>query len=178
MQVYKGWIRYTELEEKDGSTIGSQALEKQKNTKYNTHSAQDQADEHLKTYEDEILKCIKNGKKHFDGDFYIEVLFCMDRIIPDARKTIFAARRTCPTPFFDHAVYKYTKKDDQLQYLWIVPDKDLCELYRYKIGDIPGDEKELYNNIISYYNGDLAKIEYAENNKLNDKKKIIPITRS
>ena len=176
MQKYKGWVRYTELEENKDSTIGSLALQQEDKRIHNTHCAQDQVDEELKDYPKEIEKCIKNGKKHFDGDFYIQVLFCKDGIIPDARKNIFAAQRTCPKPFFDQAVYKYHQKEDRIEYMWVVPDPDLCELYRYNLGLVPDDEKDLYENIRKYYSGELAQIEFNENKLI--KKQVFSVTRS
>ena len=176
MQVHKGWIRYTELEEDKKITIGQLAVDQEKNRKFNTHCAQDQVDEELKSYPDRIIECINNGKKHFDGDFYIQVLLCMSRIIPDERKNIFSAQEDCPKPFFDQFAYKYYQKEDRLEVLWVMPDQDLCELYRYNIGLVPDDEKDLYGYIRQYYNGDLAKIEYFENNKAP--KQVFSVTRS
>jgi len=176
MEKHKGWVRYTKLREEGVPTIGEQVLKESKNAKYNTHSAQEQVDEELKNYPKEIVECINNGKKHHDGDFYIEVLFCYDRMLEGKRKNIFAARPTCPKPFYDQAAYKYIRGEDRLEFLWVVPDIDLCQLYRYNIGMVPDDEKELYENIRKYHNGDLAKIEYFENNK--GKKKQFSVTRS
>jgi len=176
MQKYKGWVRYTDLKEEGCSTIGQLAEDYEEKRIYNTHCAQDQVDEELKDYPNQIMSCLNNGKKHFDGNFFIQVLFCKDRIIPDARKNIFAAQESCPKPFFDQAVYKYHQKDDKLEYLWVVPDVDLCELYRYNLGLVPEDEKDLYKNIMKYYSGELAQIEYSENNK--GKKQAFSVTRS
>jgi len=177
MQIHKGWIRYTELAGKSDKTVGQLAQEQDKNVKYDTHCAQDQVDEELKDFMPEVFKCIKNGKKHFDGDFYIEVLLCMPGVIERHKKNIFAARPTCPRPFYDQTVFKYHSKDDRLEYMWTVPDKDLCELYRYHIGIVPDDEKELYDNIKKYFSGELAIREYKENNK-EPEKQVIPVTRS
>jgi len=176
MQEYNGWIRYTKLKNNDSPTIGSQILSKVSAKKDNTHCAQDQVDEELKDYPNQVLECLENGKKHFDSDFYIHVLFCLDRILDGAKKNIFAAQRSCPIPFYDQAVYKYHKKDEKLELLWIVPDIDLCKLYRYNVNLVPDDEKDLYKNIIDFYSGELAKREYFENNKIL--KKIYPVTRS
>ena len=176
MQKYKGWIRYTELAEKSDLTVGAEALKRFNSRKDNTHCAQEQVDEELKKYPGEIIKCINNGKKHFDGDFYIHVLFCLDRVIDGAKKNIFAAQRSCPPPFFDQVVYKYHQKDDRLEFLWNVPDIDLCELYRHNIGIVPDDEQDLYKNIMDYFSGELAKREYFENNKTH--KPVFSVTRS
>lgn len=171
MQVYNGWIRYTDLRERTESTIGELAQEQDKDRIYNTHCAQDQADEMLKDYVDQIVTCLENGKKHFHGDFYIQVLFCLDRIIPDRPKNIFIARESCPEPFYDEAAYKYHKQGDHLEYLWMIPDYDTAELYRYHIDIVPDEEKDLLENVRKYYNGDFAKREYLENNP--DKKTIM-----
>jgi len=176
MQKYKGWVRYTKIKDKGDQTIGERSLILEPKRKFNTHCAQDQVDEELKDYPNQIYECLKNGKKHFDDDFYIHVLFCKDRLIRDCRKNIFAAQRSCPTPFYDQAVYKYNKRDDNLEFLWVVPDIDICELYKNNIGLVPEDEKDLYENIRKYYSGELARIEYLENKRA--RKQVFSVTRS
>jgi hypothetical protein len=163
MQKNKGIIRYTKINKDGPVKLGKLALEQGKNRKYNTHSAQEQVDEELKNYPNQVMECVENGKKHFNSDFYVQVLFCLDRIIPDYRKNIFAAQRSCPTPFYDQVVYKYHKNGDRLEFLWNVPDIDLCKFYRDNFSLVPDDEKWLYKNIMDFYSGKLAVREHLEN---------------
>lgn len=165
MEVHNGWIRYTELQDPDkGPTIGELSLAQDKNRKYNDHSSSEQVAEHLKGFVGQVEKCVKNGKKHFDDNFYIEVLVCMSRIVPDHTKNIFAARKTCPTPFYDQIVYKYHANVGDVEFLWCVPDVDTCKRFRYLIETVPDEDKDLQKMVLDYYNGELAKIEYSENN--------------
>ena len=163
MEKHKGWIRYTELNQDRTKSIGSQIINTYDKRKDNTHCAQEQVDEDLKGFPDQLLKCVENGKKHFDDNFYIQILFCLDRVLDGARKNIFVAQLSCPAPFYDQSVYKYHKKEDRLEFLWCVPDIDLCEFYRYNLNIVPDDEKELYANIMDFFSGKLAKREYFEN---------------
>jgi hypothetical protein len=165
MEVKEGWIRYTKLKSIHDPTVGEMAAALDGARKDNTHSVVEQTVEMLKKYSDEVYECLGNGKKHFNSDFYIEVLLkSNESVIRDSISNIFVARGSCPTPFFDQTVYKYTKQDDKLDYLWTVPDIALCRLYANHRDLVPEDEKELYQNICDYYSGALAKREYLENN--------------
>jgi len=171
MEIHKNWVRYTKLRDITGPTVGEQAASVDHLRKYNTHSVEDQVMANLHDFDEQINECVANGKKHFDGDFYIEVLIKKERLISDAYMNIFAARRTCPSPFHDQIVYKYVKNGDEIQFLWCVPDRTVCDYYKNIVLIVPEDEKDIYEHIVKYYDGTYAKLAFTENNK--DQKNII-----
>lgn len=57
-------------------------------------------------------------------DFYMVILFKVERIGQAARTFCFA-RRSCPTPVYKQAVWKYHAKSGTLEFLWSIPDQIL-----------------------------------------------------
>ncbi len=70
-----------------------------------------------------VSQC-KYSPLYQNKDFYIVVLFKVERIgvVP---KTLVFARRSCPTPTYQQAVYKYHTLGDGLELLWSIPSKIL-----------------------------------------------------
>jgi len=169
MEVHKGWIRYTELRDKDEPNFGVELAEKHKDLADQTHTARDQAREELKDFVDEVIKCVENGKKHFDGDFFVEVLFVHDRILQGVTKRIFAARRTCPHPFHDQAAYKYHADDENIEFMWVVPGVETSKHLRLNVLQLTDNEKFLYDNLEKYTNLAFAKRKYLEDIKIAKK---------
>lgn len=173
MKKHNGWVSYTDNKVEDNIKLGEQ--------KYNLHNmgfdhqytARDLTKETLKDLYINAIKCIENGKKHFDGDFYIELERIADRIVPDHERRFFFARVDCPIPFYDQAVYKYNKHKNEVSMLWNLPDIEYAEELRYKISDLKEGERELRENVIKFYNRDLAILAYNENKEVDSKKIII-----
>lgn len=165
MEIHKNWIRYTELRDMTGPTVGEIATSLDPQRKYNTHSIYEQTMANLHDFDKQVNICVVNGKKHFDGDFFIEVLIKKEKLITDAITNIFAARRTCPDPFHDQVVYKYVKDGDEIEFLWCIPDRTVCDYYKNILFIIPDEERDIYEHIVKYYDGTYAKRAFMENNK-------------
>jgi len=163
---YNGWIRYTELEENPTKTLGQLSLEQEKNRKDNTHTVKEQVEANLREYVPSILKTVEKGKKHFNDDFFVEILFVNNRLIEENQKIIAAARKTCPSPDYERGVYKYHKKDDRLEYLWVIPGVELCkELLSPSYIPVIGED-DLYKNVKDFFNGKLELRSKTENSKI------------
>jgi hypothetical protein len=54
-------------------------------------------------------------------DFYIVLLFKVERIGQAPRTQVFA-RRSCPTPTYKQSVWKYNSNLERLEFLWSIPD--------------------------------------------------------
>ena len=55
-------------------------------------------------------------------DFYMVILFKVEKIGHAIRSFCFA-RRSCPTPVYKQAVWKYHTKSGALEFLWSIPDQ-------------------------------------------------------
>lgn len=121
----------------------------------NSHSAHDQMRENLIEYDKMICQCIETGKKEFAGDFYVVVITKKERLMQNVLRNYFLTRESCPTPQYDEAVYKFHKKDDRIEFLWVVPAKDVCEYIIENALLIPEEERDLLNFVLQFTNGDL-----------------------
>jgi hypothetical protein len=142
-------------------TLGAIATELQKNSLDNTHSAHDQMQEQLSEYDVNLYETLLNHKtKIFPHarEFFIVVLTQKIKIFNNALRNYFFGRLTCPTPEWDQTVYKYNRKDDCLEFMWTIPDKNTCEYMYYNALTIPDEEKELLKYVIDYKEGNLLKV--------------------
>lgn len=120
--------------------------------------------------EEEYFKCligqVEWGKKNLDGDFFIEVNTKREQKFEGyVYRNFHAARQSCPTPFYDQAVYKYSHTEEELVFIWAIPDKDTCEWMKMNVLHIPSDQKELLHYVLSYYDGSLLQLAKKLNNE-------------
>lgn len=124
-----------------------------------------------KEYINELTWCIKHAQKKtmcrdtcdkdcanrssLDGDFFIEALTKKEKILENTLRNYFIPRRSCPTPHFDQTVYRYNSKSDDVEFLWVVPDKDTCETFHQNKNKIVPAEQDLLRNVLAYYDGTL-----------------------
>ena len=104
------------------------------------HSPIDQMRESLTDYDANIYECIERGKKDYNKDFYIVVITKKERLMPNVLRNYFITRFSCPTPQFDQTVYKYNYKDQIIEFLWVIPAKDICEALLNNSLHIDGSE--------------------------------------
>ena len=137
-----------------------------------TLSPVEQMREQLTDYEREVINCaMDNRHKMPKEDFYIVVLTKKERLMPNVLRNYFFARVSCPTPDYDQAVYRYDTKDEDIEFLWVIPSKDTCELMKLNALMIHPSEKELLKYVLEFYDGTLMKTS----KKLNGESKNSPI---
>ena len=147
-------------------TAGQVQLELVGQSLNDTHSAHDQTLEQLSEYEKNLVQRVEAAKREYDKDFYIVVITKREKLLDRILRHYFLARHTCPTPQYDEAVYKYTRKDDRIEFLWVVPSKPTCEEFAFNPFGVPEDEKELYNFVLKFKNGDLDKLAMKLNGEI------------
>jgi len=139
-----------------------------------THTAIDQTDENLTDYEKNIHITLDNNKKKFpNSDFYIVVLIKRERLMSNVIRNYFFARLSCPTPNYDQIVYKYHHDDDNLEFLWVVPDRETCKEMIINKANVPIEQWELLSYILKYADGSL----YALAKDLNGERMDSPILK-
>lgn len=84
--------------------------------------------EYRRVMEPDIINRIQNTalqarmQDRYSGrDFYIVLLISIDQVLRHPKITIFA-RKSCPTPVYKQAVWKYKTFAGQLEPLWTIPD--------------------------------------------------------
>lgn len=132
-----------------------------------THSATDQMHENLKEYDNNIYECIEIGKKEYMFDFYVIVITKKEKLMPNVLRHYFLSRHSCPTPQYDEAVYKYHRKADHIEFLWVIPSKDTCDYFVVNSLNIAEEERELLNFVLRFTSGELDSFAKKLNNEVD-----------
>jgi len=148
-------------------TVGQISTELKEDALDNTHTAEDQMREQLEKYEADIFKAITDAKKKFDADFYVVALTKKERLMDNVIRIYFFARLSCPTPEYDQAVYFYDRKLDKIEFLWVVPSKHTCEMYKQDILQVPTEERQLLKYVLDFEDGTLLKYAKLRNNEFS-----------
>lgn len=119
-------------------------------------------------YEKNLLECLARTQLEIDGDFYLVVLTKKERLLTNVIRHYFIGRQSCPTPDYDQTVYRYVKNGDDLQFCWVIPSKDTCELFRDNKLAIDPSEWELLKNVLNFYDGILFELAKTLNNEKKD----------
>ena len=75
----------------------------------------------LKTWYPEINTCIENHK-HWNRPYFIQTILKRERIAVNSIRQYFVAMQAMPIAQNDQSVYFYNPNNEQLLYLWTVPD--------------------------------------------------------
>lgn len=148
-------------------TVGAVSSELLIQAPGNDHSAEDQMREQLSDYECNFYNSIATGKRQHDNDFYIVVLTKKERLMQNVIRNYFFTRISCPTPEYDQAVYKYSRHEDKIEFLWVVPSKHTCEMYKQHPLEVPKEEKELFNFVLDFEDRTLLRKAIELNNEIN-----------
>ena len=103
--------------------------------------------------------------KTINMDFFVQVETKKERLTPNVIRNYFIPRKTCSSPFYDQTMYFYNREDQKVQFLWVVPSKDICIEYRNNALLVHPEEKALLDFILSFYSGDLHKLSDELNEK-------------
>lgn len=120
-----------------------------------------------KEYGKNLLECFDAAKKIYFDDFYMIVITKKEPLLENVLRNYFFHRATCPTPDYDQAVYRYVKKDDAIEFLWVIPSKDACLYLKNNAALVVPDEHSLLNYVLRFADGTL----YAWAKQLNGEKK-------
>jgi len=124
-----------------------------------------------KEYEQNFNDCLERGKKQYQGDFFIVVVTKKERLLPNVLRHYFLHRNSCPTPDYDQAVYKYHRKHDGYEFLWVIPDKNSCKRILQDALYLPESQHDLLRFVMDYADGELMK----KSKKLNGEQESSPL---
>lgn len=123
-------------------------------------------------YLDNLIWCVKHAQKKIDcydieghqeckkrdamdGDFYIACLLKKEKLLENVLRNYFIPTLACPTPHFDQTVYRYCAQKEDVEFLWVVPDQETCEIFRENKEKIVPSERGLLRFVMEYYDGTL-----------------------
>lgn len=120
-----------------------------------------------KDYGKNLLQCFDEARKIYPDNFFLVVITKKEPLLENVLRNYFFHRSTCPTPDYDQAVYRYVKKDDAIEFLWVIPSKDACLYLKKNAKLVIPDEHSLLNYVLRFADGTL----YAWAKRLNDEEK-------
>jgi len=123
-----------------------------------THSIKEQGDAQLSDYEKNVYKCIEDNKHVIANDFYVVVLTKKEKLMQNVIRNYFYVRLSCPTPNYDQIVYKYHKKDERIEFLWVIPDREISKHMKKEAASTPPDQWELLSYVLKFADGSLYKL--------------------
>jgi len=136
--------------------------------KPDTRSPIEQMRENLTDYEANIQECIQQSLKKYTHNFYVVAITKKERLLENVIRHYYLSRSSCPTPDYDQIVYKYTKRNDELDLLWVIPSKDTCQLMLQNISIVAPSEYPLLQYIIQFQDLTLAKLCKTLNNETHN----------
>lgn len=128
-----------------------------------------------KEYLDNLVWCAQHALKKVDcssieghdackdrvamsGNFYIAALLKKEKLLQNVLRNYFVPTISCPTPHFDQTVYLYNYEKDDIEFLWVVPDKETSEIFRENRLKIVPNERGLLKFVLDYYDGTLFRL--------------------
>lgn len=147
---------------KSERTVGdiSYELEKRGDQKINPIEMQEaihKGNKNEDSWENQISLCVERGIKFYpqDKDFFIVVLFKKERVLKNIVRQQFLYRLSCPTPSWDQVVYKYHRQKCELEFIWVVPDKESCMNLPNFVDFLPDEQQALIQYANAFNNGAL-----------------------
>lgn len=112
-----------------------------------------------------LMECIDANKKFYPGPFFVVVLTKNERLMPNVFRNYFYARQSCPTPDYDQTVFRFTPKDDVLEYMWTIPSRDASIHLKMHALEVAEEEKDLLKYVLEFADGTLFKLALHYNNE-------------
>jgi hypothetical protein len=150
------------------STVGDLSQQLIQKSSDNTHSAHEQMLEQLSDYDRNIYECVERGKKELANDFFVTVLTKKEKLLENVLRNYFYFRITCPTPDYDQAVYRYIRKEDIIEFVWVIPSRDACFHLKDKALEIAPEEKQILDFVLQFSDGSLYKLAKKLNGEKED----------
>lgn len=145
------------------------------------HTVHEQMEEQLSEYEFNVLVCIygedrmhgttfdkcphKHGfeaNKHvpdatqlYGSDFYVVVETKNEPKMPNVMRNMFFHRKSCPTPQYDNAVYRYNFSKDDLELIWVLPNRHAYQMLKENFLSLTPPQKELLQYVLQDCDGTL-----------------------
>lgn len=97
-------------------------------------------------------------REAFKGNFYIAALLKKEKLLDNVLRNYFIPTIDCPTPYYDQTIYRYNDKKGDIEFLWVIPDKETCEIFIENRNIIVPSERGLLEFILDFYSGKLLQI--------------------
>ena len=147
-------------------TVGAHSVDLQQKDPDTRDPIELEREIHKSDYEKEMIAALQTGRKLYQSPFYVVVLTKKERLMQNVLRHYFIPRQSCPTPTWDQVVYKFTVPSEMLEFIWTVPDKETCELFRDNALKIVPDERCLLQFVLDFYDGTLDLVAKKLNREI------------
>lgn len=103
-------------------------------------------------------KAICDKRDAMMGDFYIVGILKKERLLDNVLRNYFIPTLACPTPHYDQTLYRYRADKDDIEFVWVIPDKETCEIFKENKEKIVHEERSLLKFILDYHDGTLFRL--------------------
>ena len=124
--------------------------------------------QHMDGYSQGLYEAIETNRKQFSTNFFIEVRCTRNLPQPNAFHDHFVGRKTCPKPAYDQDVYLYDRKNDELHFVWSVPDKQWSYWLLKNPDFFPDERKAILHFVHAFRDGSLYRLMKQLNNEPYD----------
>lgn len=138
-------------------TVGKLATDLQKSETHEV-SAIEQQREMTQDYMKNLYDAVDKGYKEFEGDFFIHVETKKEKLLENVLRNYFIPRKTCPTPNYDQAIFRYHREKGEIQFFWVIPDRGTCFYFKQNANEVVDEEKELLKFVLQFDDGTLLKL--------------------
>ncbi len=147
-------------------TVGKLSLDLLKNP--DPVTPHEQMQESLTEFESSVWECVSRSLKMFSGDFCVVVLTKKERLLENVIRNYFFPTIDFPTPTWDQTVYRYKRKDDNLNFAWTIPSKQTCEYVMLNYNTLPKEQSQLISYVFAFNDGTLERIAKELNGEKSD----------
>lgn len=116
------------------------------------------------SFENQVRLAVQRGEEQFEGDFFVVVLFKKERLMKNVVRQYFFPRKSCPTPEYDQVVYHYFPKEQRLDFVWVIPDKQSTIDLALMGGELPEEQQQLVQFARDFNSGKLDQLCERLNN--------------
>ena len=109
----------------------------------------------MQEYCDEVIKCAIHGKKYYNKPYYVVVITKKERLMQNVLRSYYFHRGTCPTPDYDQAVYQFDPSHEGFKEIWVIPDRDACEILYHNALQVVPEERQLLEYVLDFASGKL-----------------------
>lgn len=127
-----------------------------------------------KEYLDNLVWCVNHARKQvdcskienhdqcksrssLDGDFFIAAIIKKESLLDNVIRNYFIPTIACPTPTYDQTVYRYNSAKNDIEFLWVIPDRETALTLKENKNIVVPAEMGLLQFVLDFYDGKLYR---------------------
>jgi hypothetical protein len=122
-------------------------------------------------YMNNLIECAETNRKLIQGDFFIVSQLKLETLLSNALPTFreyFIAQQTCPSPNYDQNLYKYDSTNEEITYIWSIPDRETSHYLFENQVVVHESERQLLEFVLKFADGSLFRLMKQLNGEKHD----------